>query len=184
MQPKIIFLLPTNKKIADFITTIETINDDISVSRRFTNNIEYKDHENIDGLYYLDNNTISSSIKNNSILYITTLEEKMVGVTIDDFYNSDIIPMSISNFNDISTNFFDKYKDDLIIVWYDTKIHNNRKELKREINESTFLLDKIENNGYKFVYFLDDTFEEVANVLNIILTGSDDEIAEIFENYC
>lgn len=184
MQPKILFLLPGNKNITDFINAIDIINDDISVSNRFTNNIEYKDLENINGLYYLDNNTISSSIKNNSILYITTIDEKMVGVTIDDFYNSDIIPMLISNFNDISTNFFDKYKEELVIVWYDTKIHTNKKELKREINESTFLFEKIENNGYKFVYFLDENPEVVANVFNIILTGSEEEINEIFENYC
>ena len=184
MQPKILFLLPTNKNITDFIKAIDVINDDISVSNRFTNNIEYKNHENINGLYYLDNNIISSSIKNNSILYITTIDEKMVGVTIDDFYNSDIIPMSISNFNDISTNFFDKYKEELVIVWYDTKNHTSKKELKREINESTFLFEKIENNGYKFVYFLDENPEVVANIFNIILTGSEEEINDVFENYC
>ena len=52
MQPKILFLLPTNKNITDFINAIDMINDDISVSNRFTNNIEYKNHENINGLYY------------------------------------------------------------------------------------------------------------------------------------
>lgn len=183
MQPKLLFLLPNNKDITYFINDIEIMNDDIVISNRFIDDIQYKDSENINGFYYLDNNTITSSIKNNSILYITYKNNKLCGVTIDDFYNADIIPMSINNFNDISTNFLDKYIDDIVIVWYDTQNHSHGKELKREINETHFLMEKLETFGYKYIYFLDDEPSLVANVLNKIIVGTDKERKEIFENY-
>lgn len=183
MQTKIFFILPQSKSISDFNEAIDMINNDIIVSKQFTDNINYKDIENIDGKYYLDGNTITSSIKNNSILYINTMDNFLYGVTIDDFYNSDIIPMSLGNFNDISTNFIDKYHDSIIIVWYDTKMHTDSKQLKREINESEFLLNKINQFNYKFVYFLDNSYNEVATVLNTLITGNDNQRAEIFENY-
>lgn len=183
MQPKILFLLPNTQNIVDYIIAIDNINDNISVSNRFIDDIQFKDSENIQGLYYLDNTTITSSIKNNSILYITYLNDRLCGVTIDDFYNSDIIPMSISNFNDIPTNFLDKYIDELVIVWYDTKNHSKGKQIKSEINEASFLVDKIEQFGYKYIYFLDETPDTVANVLNDYITGDNKIREEILEKY-
>ena len=182
MQPKILFILPKSKKVTPLIEALEQINDDIVVSHRFTDNILFN-NENIEGLYYLESNTISSAIKNNSILYVSYENDNIIGVTMDDFYNSDIVPLSINNFNDISTNLLDKYIDDLVIVWYDTCNHSKGKELNREIIESEFLLKKIETYHYKFIYFLDEDFTTVANVLNDLVTGSDEDIQEIFENY-
>lgn len=183
MQPKILFLLPSNKNIIDFIKEIDNVNSDIVISNRFIDDIQYKDSENIDGFYYLDTTTITSSIKNNSILYITYMNDKMCGVTIDDFYNADVIPMSVYNFNDISSNFLGKYIDDIVIVWYDTQNHSKGKELKREINETQFLMDKIDTIGYKYVYFLDDEPTLVSDIINKIIIGTDEERQEIFENY-
>lgn len=183
MQPKLLFLLPQTKSIIDFINPIERVNDDIIVSNRFIDDVEYKDSENIQGFYYLDTTTITNALKNNSILYVTYLNEKLCGVTMDDFYNADIIPMSISNFNDISTNFLDKYIDDLVIVWYDTKNHVKGKQIKNEINEVSFLLERIETLGYKYLYFLDDSEDDIANVINDFITGDDNKRKEILENY-
>jgi hypothetical protein len=183
MQPKLLFLLPQTKSIIDFINPIECVNDDIIVSNRFIDDVEYKDSENIQGFYYLDTTTITNALKNNSILYVTYLNEKLCGVTMDDFYNADIIPMSIANFNDISTNFLDKYIDDLVIVWYDTKNHVKGKQIKNEINEVSFLLERIETLGYKYLYFLDDSEDDIANVINDFITGDDNKRKEILENY-
>lgn len=182
MQPKILFILPKSKKVTPLIEALEQINDDIVVSHRFTDNILFN-NENIEGLYYLESNTISSAIKNNSILYVSYENDNIIGVTMDDFYNSDIVPLSINNFNDISTNLLDKYIDDLVIVWYDTCNHSKGKELNREIIESEFLMKKIETYHYKFLYFLDEDFTTVANALNDLVTGSEEDIQEIFENY-
>ena len=111
------------------------------------------------------------------------MNDKMCGVTIDDFYNADVIPMSVYNFNDISSNFLGKYIDDIVIVWYDTQNHSKGKELKREINETQFLMDKIDTIGYKYVYFLDDEPTLVSDIINKIIIGTDEERQEIFENF-
>ena len=182
MQPKILFILPKTKNVTKLVEAVELINDDIIVSHRFTDNILFN-NENIEGIYYLESNTISRAIKNNSILYVSYENNNIIGVTMDDFYNSDIIPLYINNFNDISTNLLDKYIDDLVIVWYDTCNHSKGKELNREILESELLLKKIETHNYKFIYFLDDDFNTVADVLNNIITGSDEDIKKICENY-
>ena len=54
---------------------------------------------------YLENSTISTSLKNNSILYISSDEENIIGMTMDEFYNSNILGMSLADFNNISSNF-------------------------------------------------------------------------------
>ena len=109
MEFKFLILTPNNYDIKTLLHTIETINDNIVISNKFINDITYKDIENNDRYYYLDNNTINTSIKNNVVIYATSNINVISGITIDDFYNSNILTMSFSEFNNISTNFLLKH---------------------------------------------------------------------------
>ena len=119
MEFKFIIVTPQkrDKDINKIIEYIELKNDNFIVAKKFITNEYYKDTENNEHLYYLENSTISTSVKNNSILYISSNEENIIGMTMDEFYNSNILGMSLADFNNISSNFLNSNKDNFIIVW-------------------------------------------------------------------
>ena len=184
MEFKFLILTPNNYDIKTLLNTIETTNDNIVISNKFINDITYKDIENNDRYYYLDNNTINKSIKNNVVIYATSNINVISGITIDDFYNSNILTMSFSEFNNISTNFLLKYSNDFLIVWVDTKKHDNDIVLKNEIKEVNYLLSKINEHNFKYIYFLDDDVNTISSVINSYYTGDENIKAEILQEYC
>lgn len=184
MEFKFLILTPNNYDIKTLLNTIETTNDNIVISNKFINDITYKDIENNDRYYYLDNNTINTSIKNNVVIYATSNINVISGITIDDFYNSNILTMSFSEFNNISTNFLLKHIDNFLIVWVDTKKHDNDIVLKNEIKEVNYLLSKINEHNFKYIYFLDDDVNTISSVINSYYTGDENIKAEILQEYC
>lgn len=184
MEFKFLILTPNNYDIKTLLNTIETTNDNIVISNKFINDITYKDIENNDRYYYLDNNTINTSIKNNVVIYATSNINVISGITIDDFYNSNILTMSFSEFNNISTNFLLKHSNDFLIVWVDTKKHDNDIVLKNEIKEVNYLLSKINEHNFKYIYFLDDDVNTISSVINSYYTGDENIKAEILQEYC
>ena len=81
------------------------------------------------------------------MLYIHSSETSSYGVTIDEFYNSDIVVLDTLNFNTISDKILNN--NDILIVWIDTKF-----DKKNSINfkETKFLMDRIYK--YPYMYFM------------------------------
>jgi hypothetical protein len=184
MEFKFLILSPKNYDIKTLLHTIESENDNLVISNKFINDIKYKDTENNDRYYLLDNNTINASIKNNVVIYATSDVNIITGITVDDFYNSNVLAMSFNEFNNISTNFLSKHSDDFLIVWVDTKIHDNDTILKKEIKEVNYLLSKINDLNFKYIYFLDDDVNTISSVLNSYFTGDENIRTEILQEYC
>lgn len=184
MEFKFLIIGPQNRDLSKIIQTIQDKNDNFVCCKRFVNNIEYKDKESIDELYYLDNNQITTAIKNNSILFVVSNNEKVSGITIDDFYNSNVIPMYISEFNSISTNLLNMYKDNILLVWLDTKHHIDSNILKQDICEVKYLEEKISTYNYKYVYLLDENVETISDIINYYYYGDDNKKQEILSEYC
>lgn len=183
MEFKFIIITTQPNKLKDIIAEIELKNDNFIIAKKFINDSYYKDTENEEGLYYLDNQTISDALKNNSIFYVVCQNEKISGVTIDSFYNANIVGMSISDFNNISTNLINNYKNNLVIVWLDTKYHDDSKKLNKDINEVTYLINKINEYGYKYMYLLDESPICIAEILNNYYLGSDETKLKILNEY-
>ena len=156
MEFKFIIVTPQkrDKDINKIIEYIELKNDNFIVAKKFITNEYYKDTENNAHLYYLENSTISKSLKNNSILYISSDEENIIGMTMDEFYNSNILGMSLADFNNISSNFLNSNKDNFIIVWLDTKYRLDNNTLNKDINEVNYLFNKINELIPKYKYIL------------------------------
>lgn len=134
-------------KIAERLTEYD---DSLKIAYTFTSDLNYqqmkKDNNNIH-IYYNDNENINLDYKNNSLLYIHSSETSSYGVTIDEFYNSDIVVLDTLNFNTISDKILNN--NDILIVWIDTKF-----DKKNSINfkETKFLMDRIYK--YPYMYFM------------------------------
>lgn len=100
---------------------------------------------------YIDVNTINLSYKNNALFYIYTHDYISIGVTIEDYNNSDIFVTNIREFNNISDKFFKT--DDIIVILIDSKKLDNTVVVKYKY-EFKYLNDRASN--INFMYFFDD----------------------------
>ena len=149
----------------------------LSVSLLFTTNIE----KSIDKYYYyISNEELNICYKNNAFLYIKTDLDNSYGVIIDDFNNHDIIFMNTEDFNNISNKIFTNNYD-FLIIWLDTKNHD-KNTIKNEIKETNYLIEKINTDNLKYLYFLDQPFEEISNII-IEYANNPDKREEILENF-
>ena len=143
-------------------------NDDLSIASIFTTNVEYKDTEiNENFIYYMDTLTVNLSFKNNSFLYINTIDYVSHGITIDDYYNNDIICMSIEEFNSISPKTFEH--DELLIIWIDEKgkVSNN------ELTEVKYFQDEL--SKYNYMYFLNEDMNDISDIILDYLSCNDEQ---------
>lgn len=142
------------------IEILSQYNNHFKISKIFsTNNEDLKDKYH----YYISNDELNICYKNNAILFIKTIINHSYGITLDSFYENNIIFMNTEDFNNISNKIF-LGNNELIIIWLDTKEHDPLR-IKKEIRESTYLLEKIENDNLKYMYFLDKDYNEISNII-------------------
>lgn len=154
-------------------------NDDLNIVPSFTSDELYKDKISDTYIYYLDPNIIDLIYKNNAFLFIETKDYTSKGVTCDDFYNNDILCVSLEEFN----NIIDKelINNENIILWVDTKYHGSF-NIKNEITETKYLLERL--NKLKYLYFLDETPEYINEVLFKYINGDESTKKYLLEEYC
>lgn len=180
MTDKIIIIGPHNIDKLSLAKHIVELNDNLSIGEHFTNDSEYKNNENDNYIYYLDSQEIDLAYKNNVILSIDTQNYISYGIMMDNFYNNDIFEMSLKEFNNMSNTAFNSKSYDIIVVWVDGPIVGNDKLTKEDINESKYIIDRI-NNGIKLMYFINESFEDISNVIIEYLNASEERKAEILE---
>ena len=130
--------------------------------------------------YLISNEELNRCYKNNAILYVKTILNESYGVTLDSFYENNVIFMNTEDFNNISNKIF-LSNNELVIVWLDTKNHNPER-IKREIVESQYVMDKITSDGLKYLYFLDKDNLEIMDVICEYLLH-EEKRNELLENY-
>lgn len=113
--------------------------------------------------YYLSQNELNICYKNNALLYVSTVDNISSGITLDSFYNNNIIFMNTEDFNNISNKIFTLH-DDLVIIWLDSKDHS-QDNIQKEIYETNYLLEKINSDNLKYLYFLDTDPIEIMDVI-------------------
>ena len=130
--------------------------------------------------YVISNDELNRCYKNNAILFVKTILNESYGVTLDSFYENNIIFMNLEDFNNISNKIF-LSNNELIIVWIDTKNHDPL-QIKKEIRESQYVIDKINSDNIKYLYFLDKDNIEIMDVIcNYLL--HEEKRQELLENY-
>lgn len=165
MEFKFIIVGPHNRSLDKIIETVSIKNDSFNICKRFINDKRYKDTANTENLYYMDNLKITEALKNNSILYVSTHNDTIYGVTIDDFYSANVLGMSVEDFNNISTNLLKDHKDDILIVWLDTKHHLDTDNMNKDIHEVSYFVDKLEEFHFNYIYLLDESRESISSII-------------------
>ena len=158
------------------IELLSKYNNHFKISKIFVTN-----EESVDDYHYLiSNEELNICYKNNAILYIKTIINNSYGVTLDSFYENNIIFMNTEDFNNISNKIF-LSNNELVVIWLDTKNHDITR-IKKEIKESTYLLDKLESDNIKYMYFLDKDYNEILKVLIDYIISDENTKKEIIEN--
>jgi len=145
------------KSLVDLLLMNEGL---FSVAKVFTTNpnIEESKYD-----YYLNNKELGICYKNNALLFVKTNTNVSYGITLEEFYDNNLIVLNTEDFNNISNKIF-LSNNELIIVWLDTKNHN-KDTLNKEIYESNYLFEKIENSNLSYLYFLDCSNIEIMDVI-------------------
>ena len=130
--------------------------------------------------YYINNEDLNICYKNNAILFIKTIVNKSYGITLQSYEESNIIFMDTENFNNIPNKIFLGHND-IVLIWLDTKNHNNV-NIKKEIKETNYLLEKINSSNIKYLYFLDSDKIEIMDVIVEYLLY-EDKRQELLETY-
>lgn len=173
---KIFILGSSNINKLDYANSLIAINDDLNVCKAFSSNCPFEGKLS-EYLYYMDIDDINLSFKNNALLYIDYSDEEISGITLDDFYASEIVNMSIDHFNMISDN--NLPLDDMLIVWIDSK--TSGVNVKKELANVKFLEERIENKNIPVLYFLNETTNEVAKLVNEYISGDKESRQKIIE---
>lgn len=154
-------------------------NDNLSIVPSFTSDENFKDKLSENYVYYLDPSTIYLSYRNNAFLFITTKNYISEGITCDDFYNNDILCLSLENFNNIIDKELETNEN--IIIWVDTKYHGSE-NIVNEIKETKYVLRRLEK--YNYLYFLDEPIETINNVICDYINGDEEVRKSLIEEYC
>lgn len=156
------------------------INDSLSIAPTFISDKEYENVTNDNFMYYMSSEEVDLAFKNNVILYINTDINISHGITLDNFYSNDIFVMSIEDFNNISDhNITGK---DLLVVWVDTKHYDDPNDRQKDLVETKYLDERIQTIPY--LYFLDNTVEEIIDVINNYLEGDEEQKLAICQENC
>lgn len=170
---KIILIGHNYDKNIEIMALLTSKNENIKIAKTFTTNIDYKDLPIKEWKYYMDNDDLFLSYKNNALLCISTNKEQISeGVTKEEAYNSQIIPMTYSMFNIASP----KYIKDMTICWIDSSFHRT-KNIVKETMEMMKTYKK-----YPVIYFTDeDSSESISNIIIRYLNSDESERQNIID---
>lgn len=173
---KIIIIGNESNTKLELAKLIQDYNDDLVIAPIFTTDLNYEGHISDDCLYYLPQDEVELAYKNNAFMWVYTTTEISKGVTLVDMYSSDIFPLSYGEFNNISNPILETLKEDSILVWLDSKQHNDNDKF-----ESTYATERLSECNY--LYFCDDNLEEVRNIIIDYLLGNKEKRAELLNEY-
>lgn len=154
-------------------------NNDLSIVNTFTTDESASENQNSSLYYnyYIPFTTVEDAYKNDAIVYCTIGSKLDIthGVMKDEFYNNDIMYLDFIDFNNISNKLFDELdsaQTPVLIVWLDSSHvwsqYNNSYEIKEDVTESKYTLNKIENNCLAQLYFNVDN-EHMTDIAETIL---------------
>lgn len=155
----------TALKAAKFLCEID---EDLSIANTFITDSAYSEVSMSDKyMYYISEDQLNLDYKNNALLYVSTDSDTQVskGIALDEFYNTQIIPLSIKAFNTINKQFF---KDE-VIVWVDIKLNRHDYsplDYKLNIIESNYLMKIIDSLNNRVLYF--EPNEDIKESMQIV----------------
>lgn len=173
-----IFIIGHSKINVDEIgIKLQQKNDNLTLSRKFTTIKDYEDAPANSLYYFLDKTAVNISYKNNSVIYVDTIDNDSIGITYDDYYNSDIFCMNLRQFNMLSQSFINNV-DDMLVVWVDSK---NEKHYQEDIYEAGYVEERIYDLNY--MYFLDENIDTITDIINEYIIGNENTRSSLLKTY-
>lgn len=161
-QYKLILIGPKNSNKLDVAKTIVAIDESFDICPTFNSDIEFKGKTSENFEYYLQNSDVELGYKNKSFLYVTTYSIFSKGISLQDFYNSDIIILDFADFNGISETNFESLISKSNIIFIDAKANGTTKE---DLEESYYAFERINNANIKYLYYMNEEPSLVAHEL-------------------
>ncbi len=162
---KIFITGPHNIDKISIAKKINSIDDDLSIAKRFTNDSKY-DNINDEYIYYMSTQDIDLTYKNNFILFSTMDYYLSTGITLDSYYNDDIFVMSLEEFNNISDIIFKSELYDIIVIWIDSTFNKENEFAHKDMVESRYMQERLSSNkNIKYLYFFNETDEKIIDVI-------------------
>lgn len=151
--------------------------DNMIIAPVFNTLLEMRNHSG-DILYYMSNEEVELSYKNNAFMWVLTKDHYSLGVTKLDMYTSNIFTMSFPEFNNMANPILDELKNDdfFIVVLDDSHTKKNR----HDINDAKNSFERIYNNHY--LYFLNESPEKCIEVILKYIIASAEERKNIEES--
>lgn len=153
---------------------LQTVNDDLTIAPIFTTKLEMRNKTG-EREYYMSNEEVELSYKNNAFMWVKTNKKFSSGVTMPDMYNSNVFIMTYGDFNNISNPVIKELSnDDLIICVID---ESQTKKDPDELMEAKAAYERIYEHHY--LYFLDEKPRNITNVILKYIVASSEEREEI-----
>ena len=166
-----IIITGTDTKFAEEAAlSLQKTNDDLQVAPVFTTDLNMKGKTG-ETCYYMSNEEVELSYKNNAFMWVRTNDTISRGVTKPDMYMYNVFYMSFSDFNNISSPVIaelDKDPNFIICV-----IDKKDKKGKTDIYDARGALERIYEHHY--LYFLDCTVQEITDMIFKYIVADDDE---------
>lgn len=146
------------------------LDDSLDIANVFVSDEDYID--DFGNTYYKTNEDVCLDYKNNSLLYITSVNDwTSRGVDINEFYNKDIFCLDYIDFNNIAVNLVKDYE--ILVVWVDST-YDKSKVCKDELHESKYFMENIDKAGIPYLYFIESEITNVAEIVTEYINGDAD----------
>lgn len=170
-----IFILTTNTKDIDVAYNLATYISskyDLDIAQTFTSSLELDVCQNNPTYFrFFDVNDMVIAYKNNAMLYCLSESEKSIGISMDEYYNTDIFCMSVEAFNNISESLL----VNILVIWIDSKANTTD---ENQINNSKILMNTLDS--LKYMYFIED-FKTIRKIICEYLDATPAKQLEILE---
>lgn len=120
---------------------------------------------------YFDVNDMVIAFKNNAMLYCVTESENSMGISLDDFYNTDIFCMSVEAFNNISESLL----LNILVIWIDSKQNTIDNETIHNVKVFMNTLESL-----KYMYFIED-INSIERTISEYINGNSRRRLELLE---
>lgn len=170
-----IFILTTNTKDIDVAYNLATYISskyDLDIAQTFTSSLELDIcQHNPTYFRFFDVNDMVIAYKNNAMLYCLSESEKSIGISMDEYYNTDIFCMSVEAFNNISESLL----VNILVIWIDSKANVTD---ENQINNTKILMNTLDS--IKYMYFIED-FKTIRKIICEYLDATPTKQLEILE---
>ena len=173
---KIFIVAPEHINKLDIANEIVALNDDLNICKTFTS---VSNEAGLIGEYMfsLDIDDVVLSFRNNALLFLHYSEENVLGITLDDFISSDIIPIRTDHFNMIIDDHISQ--NECVIVWIDSK--QKSPNHKQDMIEARYLQERIDNFSLPVLYFCDENKKDIAKIILEYFLADENTREEIIE---